>query len=288
MTHETSGRMDDVDTAEASPAWPDELSELPGHCLEAFRQEGMALPTGENLRLLLRWIEQGRAGEPLTIVSPVCPDYSVEEATDQQRQYSFERLSGGIGPMAARLYRSLARLHATFRNELRIDDFRHVICMCDFDGFYENNLRRVGETEAGFRAKVLQSCESLRRTAPAQISASLLSDHCDGRAGWLRELTGTRRRLAQMEGASEWESAAIKAIAQERLSLYRRWLGQDQSESLIEVLVTAQGIEYATAGRVIDGCFPKTLVLTVGNEKWERFFRAFAHLPVLCLKDSSL
>lgn len=248
----------------------------------------MAAPAGENLQLLLRWIEQGRAGEPLAIVSPVCPDYSVENAADQQRQYNFEKLDSGIGPMATRLYRSLARLHASFRDELRINEFQHFICVCDFDGFYENNLRRVGETEAGFRLKVLQSCESLLRAAPVQVSASLLSDHCGGKAGWLRELTGTRRHLAQIEGGSEWESAAIKAIAQERLSLYRRWLGQNQSESLIEVLVTAQGIEYATAGRVIEARFPNALVLTVGNEKWERFFRAFAHLPVLCLKDSSL
>jgi len=278
MTHESS----------ASVAWRDERYELSGPCLEVFEQEGMALPAGENLQLLLRWVEQGRAGAPRAIVSPVCPDYSLENGSDQQRQYDFERLNTGIGPMATRLYRSLARLHATFRDEVGISDFQHFICVCDFDGFYENNLRRVGETEAGFRAKVLQSCESLQRAAPARISASLLSDHCGGRAGWLRELTGTRRRLAQIEGGSEWESAAIKALAQERLSLYRRWLGQNQSESLIEVLVTAQGIEYATAGRVISGRFPNALVLTVGNEKWERFFRAFAHLPVLCLKDSSL
>src|SRR3569833_1733250 len=245
MTHESS----------ASVAWRDERYELSGPCLEVFEQEGMALPAGENLQLLLRWVEQGRAGAPRAIVSPVCPDYSLENGSDQQRQYDFERLNTGIGPMATRLYRSLARLHATFRDEVGISDFQHFICVCDFDGFYENNLRRVGETEAGFRAKVLQSCESLQRAAPARISASLLSDHCGGRAGWLRELTGTRRRLAQNEKNNEKENATNKAHTQERLSLYRRWLGQNQSESLIEVLVTAQGIEYATAGRVNSGRF---------------------------------
>ncbi|HEY6925100.1 MAG TPA: hypothetical protein VI653_16615 [Steroidobacteraceae bacterium] len=280
--------MKDQSSEKASLTSSDGLYELAAPCLEVFRQEGMAAPLGENLQLLLRWIELGRAGEQLAIVSPVCPDYSAKDTSDQQRQYDFERLNSGIGPMATRLYRSLAKLHATLRDVLQIADFRQFVCMCDFDGFYENNLRRVGETEAGFRAKVLQSCESLRRGAPAQLSASLLSDHCGGRAGWLRELTATRRRLAQMEGASEWESVAIKAIARERLSLYRRWLGREQSESLVEVLVTAQGIEYATAGRVIDAHFPNALVLTVGNDKWERFFRAFARLPVLCLQDSSL
>jgi hypothetical protein len=190
--------------------------------------------------------------------------------------------------MAARLYRSLPKLHAAFGSDLKLRNFEHFVCVCDFDGFYENNLRRLGETEAQFRAKVLESCESLRSASPLQITASLLSDHCGGKVGWLKELTVTRRRLSQLERASEWESATIRSIARERLALYRRWLGQNQSDSLIEVLVTAQGIEYATAGRIISTQFPNPLVLTAGNDKWERFFRAFAAVPVLCLRDPLL
>jgi hypothetical protein len=262
--------------------------ELPGGCRDVFQQEGVAPLASENLQQLLGWIEKGRDGEPVTVVSPVCPDYSVESSDDRQRRYTFDKLNSGIGPMAALLYRSLPKLHALFSGCLRLPNFEHFVCVCDFDGFYENNLRRLGVTEAQFRAKVLESCEALRGQAPGGITASLLSEHCGGKVGWLRELGGTRKRLSQIEDGDEWESATIRDIARERRALYQRWLGEDKSESLIEVLVTAQGIEYATAGRVIKSRFQNPLILTAGNAKWERFFRAFAALPVLCLSDPHL
>lgn len=264
------------------------LQKLPGECHEVFQQEGLAPLAGENLELLLRWIQTGRNGEPMAVVSPVCPDYAMESADGQQRRYSFDRLNGGIGPMAVRMYRSLLRLHTMFGACWKVHSFRHFVCVCDFDGFYENNLRRLAVTEAQFRDKVLESCDSLRKEAPGEVTASLLSDHCGGKAGWLREISVTRRRLAQIEGGSEWERATIREIARERLALYQRWLGEDRDNSLVEVLVTAQGIEYATAGRMIATRFQNPLVLTAGNEKWERFFRAFASLPVLCLTDPNL
>jgi hypothetical protein len=262
--------------------------ELPSACREVFQQEGVAPLASENLQQLLRWIEKGRGGESVAVVSPVCPDYSVECADDRQQRYTFDRLNSGIGPMAALLYRSLPKLHAVFSGGLGLRNFKHFVCVCDFDGFYANNLRRLGVTEAQFRAKVLESCESVRRQAPGEITASLLSEHCGGKVGWLRELGVTRNRLSQIEGGSEWESATIRDIARERRALYQRWLGEDESESLIEVLVTAQGIEYATAGKVITSRFQNPLILTAGNAKWERFFRAFAAVPVLCLSDPHL
>jgi hypothetical protein len=225
------------------------LEELFNESYAVFEEEGVASVAGDNLQLLRGWIEKGRAGEPLAVVSPVCPDYSVESADDrQQRRYTFDRMSTGIGPMAAVLYRSLTRLHAVFSDYWKMPRFEHFICVCDFDGFYENNLRRLGVNEAQFRTNVLATCESLTRQAPAGITASLLSDHCGGKAGWLTELSATRKRLAQIEGGSEWELDAIRAIARDRSALYQRWLGEQRNDSLIEVLVTAQGIEYATAG----------------------------------------
>jgi hypothetical protein len=262
--------------------------ELPDDCRAVFEQEGVASLARDNLESLLRWLDRGRDGEEVTIVSPVCPDYSVERADDRQHRYTFDRLNGGIGPMAARLYGSLSALHTLFSDRLRVPHFKHCFCVCDFDGFYENNLLRLSVTEGQFRDKVLGSCKSLGAEAPREVIASLLSDHCGGKAGWLTELAATRRQLAQIEGASEWERATIRAIAQERLALYQRWLGEDKAGLLVEVLVTAQGIEYATAGRIIARGFPNPLVLTAGNPRWERFFRAFAALPVLCVSDPEL
>jgi len=81
-------------------------------CHDVFSELGIA---DLDSARLMEWIHKGRAGEPLTVVSPVCPDYATEKSLDGRIHYTFNGVNGGIGLAAKRLYESLPRIDTLFR-----------------------------------------------------------------------------------------------------------------------------------------------------------------------------
>lgn len=258
-------------------------------CTEAFRREGVAPVSGGNLARLLDWISKGRAGETLTVVSPVCPDYASERDDSGIQRYSFRGVGGGIGLAGQRVYASMPALDALFTGELGLRRIRYVVYLGDGDSFSEDNAKRMGITVPEFISRIKESRRALQTMAPRPVLAYLISELCGGEPGWREELRLVRERFGSGEFKSLLESGLVREIAQERKSLYRRWFGTKKlDDSFLHALVVSQGTEYAAMGRIVEREYRNALILAAGDARWTSFYRAAVSVPVLYLSSDQI
>jgi len=254
-------------------------------CNAVFRREGVVRMSEVHQRWLCEWLGRGRAGKPLTIVSPVCPDYAAEKGGDGPFRFTFEGLNGGIGLAARRLFESLPALHDLFAGLLgNACSLTHRVYVGDFEGFSEQNVRRVGLDKRGFLEKLLSSRDAISAAAPRQVLSGLFCDLCGGAEGWLREYAEMQRRVEAGEFGARLDRTIIREIALARRPLYQRWFPSGgATEQFFENLVVQQGIEYAVMGKIISEHFENPLVLGADHHKMGYFYTLAADFPVVYL-----
>ena len=256
-------------------------------CLEVFKQEDVLTPSDMDMRRLLRWIQQGKAGQQITIVSPVCPDYETVAGTRKTHRFTFNGLGSGIGVTAARLFKSLPALHRLFTESLGLQQLAHFVCVGDFEAFVPDNLQRLGLDEEAFLVKVRASCHTIAQKAPAPVIAQPFTSLCGGKAGWFTQHTAIATRFQACEFGALRDNPLFQAIARARQPLYDRWFQvKNQKLSFYENLVVCQGIEYTTMGKIIEesSICPNPLILGADHHKMAPFYNFAADLPVLYLR----
>jgi hypothetical protein len=255
-------------------------------CRSVFDREGVVRLPEESQMRLCEWLAKGREGKPLSIVSPVCPDYAAEENAQGRYRFTFESLNDGIGLAAQRLFESLPALRDLFAEIIGATAVTHHVYVGDFEGFNDENVSRVGLDRQGFAERLVRSCDVIAARAPRPVVTALFASAlCGGEAGWLREYAQMHQRIETGEFAQLKNSAKVREIARARAPLYQRWFpGHEASDKFFEELVVKQGVEYAVMGKLIKENFENPLVLGADHHKMGYFFYPLdADIPVVYL-----
>lgn len=252
-------------------------------CQRVFAQEDVCRLSDADIARLERWIAKGISGEPLTIVSPVCPDYSATAGETRKYRFTFESVGTGVGLSCGRIFESLAALRRLF-TDLGLNNITHHVCVGDFEAFSAENVKRVGISTEEFVSRNRKSCESITAATPTPIISGLFTDLCGGRAGWEQEYASMLRRFEAHEFGPLRGNPLFREIAEARKPLYKRWFDvNDAPDEFFESLVVSQGIEYATMGKIISDRFDNPLILGADHHKMGRFYTMAADLPVVYL-----
>lgn len=256
---------------------------------------GLLPVTPEQEKLFAQWIAKGLAGERLTIISPVCPDYATEPVEpDPQRpcsgpyaarrhRFTFKGLGTGIGVTAAHLFQALPDLHAVLKGELGID-LVHVVAPGDFEGFSEETRERIGISEETFLSRTAEQAHTIRSQAPVPVDTRVFTSLCGGKDGWLSRLAAMQQRLFAGDLYAVRDEPYVRETALSRRGLYDRWYGGTDHEPDFYIdIVIRQAAEYAVMGEAITHApgLANPLVLGADDHKMGRFYTLTGDLPVL-------
>lgn len=253
-------------------------------CKKVFQTEGVFPMSNKALIRMNNWIEKGQRGEQLSIVSPVCPDYSATEGEFRKFRYTFDSVGTGVGLACLRLFQSLSALHKLFVSTLELPNIQHYVLIGDFEAFSAQNCARVGLLTEDFVERLRTSCDAISMQSPEPVTVGLLTDAIGGRYRWEQEYANMKRRFEAEEFGPIEGNKLFCDIADARKQLYRRWYNApDGSDSFFERLVVAQGIEYSTMGKIIAETFVNPLVLGADHFRMAPFYNFASDMPVVYL-----
>jgi len=286
-------RAETADPLDRLPlAMADELRAL-------FHDIGVVTPTRTDLGAVVDWIERGLAGEPLTIVSPVCPDYAVEPideaaggfGTDgrlkaRRHRFTFRDLGTDVGVTAAHLFGALPRLHDVLKTRFGLD-VHHLVMPGDFEGFSEETCARLGIDEATFVDRVSIQSGTIADAAPVPVEARPFTTLCGGRAGWFAAWEKALERLTDGDLRDVARQPWVRTVALSRRDLYDRWYdSRGREDDFYVAIAVRQAAEYAAMGAIVAAAptLANPLVLGADDHKMGRFYRLAAPVPVLYLQ----
>lgn len=264
-----------------------------------YQELKLIAPTVEHKRAFVSWLNKGLQGEPLTIISPVCPDYSTENIEDEQsncsiepgmvakrHRFTFEGVGTGLGVTATHLFTAMPSLHEALVDHLGVD-LTHVVCPGDFEGFSEENCHRLGVEKEEFLRQVELQSDSIRQESPRPIRSMPFTHLCGGEQGWQRICDTIETRFE--EGGDLYPvklSPETLQVALGRKQLYDRWFEKPNSPNEFYVdLVCTQAVEYGAMGQAIDSAdgIVNPLILGADDHKMGRFYGLTTDIPVLYL-----
>jgi hypothetical protein len=250
-------------------------------------EEGIVRPSEDTVSRLSNWLRRGLAGDKLTIVSPVCPDYETVDGTSAKHRFTFNGLGVGAGVTGRRLLRSLPGLMQLFRETLGLD-CRWIICPGDFEGFSKENTNRLKISEMVFLERIKKSCEAITAELIDGVHCQPFSDLCGGKREWMSRYIRMLGRFEAGEFGPPRGNPVYLDIAASRQSLYDRWYQLNGAPlSHYEPLVIRQGAEYATMGEVVEeapGCL-NPMIIGADHHKMAPFYNySTKSIPVLYLR----
>ncbi|MCW5234851.1 hypothetical protein D5047_00270 [Verminephrobacter eiseniae] len=258
--------------------------EVLDRCMDTLAHEGAYSLNVAEMRRFARWIGRGLRGESLTLISPVCPDYSYTGGESRQFRFTFERLNDGVGLAASRLLQSLPALRQLLVDELHLPIERHDIYLGDFEAFSAENCARLKITQQEFLKCLDGSRRCIDALSQGMAVAGLFTDLCGGEAGWHATYADLKRQLEAGEFGNVSERLGVTQIADARRPLYQRWYPEKSAQlGFLESLVVAQGLEYATMGLLIERSVRNPLVLAADHHQMAPFYTLAADIPVIYL-----
>jgi hypothetical protein len=232
--------------------------------------------------------------EPLTIVSPVCPDYSTEPIAPtsdengyaaKRHRFTFESIGSDLGVTAIHLLEFLPQLHERLKSLGCA--FTHWICPGDFEGFSAETCARLDVSEAAFLEQIARQVDAIRASAPSNIEVCAFSDFCEGKPGWSDRCAAVEARMASGDLVHLKDEEWVKQTAIGRKALYDRWYPREAADASLYVdIVLRQGVEYAAMGDIIwtNPKLKNPLVLGADDHKMGQFYHALAPVPVIYLE----
>lgn len=236
------------------------------------------LPSDDYIGAVSEVLLKGLAGEEITLISPVCPDYGYVRNKDRYR-YTFDQLGDGIGLVAGRILATLPRLRELLtRHGIRS---RVVIAAGDFEGLDEATVARVKETRFSFLEKVRRSQDKIIAALGFEAASVYIATLAGGEAAW-RELTARAYRSLCGEDLDGLMPTRIDldSILETRMQLYQAWhVGRSRAE-LAQVLLS-QCAEYAAMGALFHRSFSNPLVIGGDHCRMMPFY--WLHQPIAVL-----
>ncbi|MEX2495357.1 MAG: hypothetical protein WD448_04670 [Woeseia sp.] len=246
-----------------------------------LRELSFYLPSDDYIAAIADGLLRGLAGETITLVSPVCPDYAFRQVKERYR-YTFDQLGDGVGLVAGRIVATLPHIQDVLtRHGIRT---RMVIAAGDFEGLDEPILKRLHETRASFRAKLERSQQRIIEAIGRPLRAVFIADLAGGEAAW-RELTGAAyRSISGGDFGGLLETRIdIDSILDARMPLYQAWHGTQPRQKLAEILLR-QCAEYSAMGAVFHRNFENPMVIGGDHHRMMPFYWLYHRVPVLYLR----
>ncbi|MBA1243849.1 hypothetical protein [Pseudomonas japonica] len=246
----------------------------------AFETLSFAQPAPHFMARFADALLRGLAGETVTLISPVCPDYGYE-AKNGRFRYTFEQLGEGIGLVAGRVVKTLP----VIRQVLEKHGIRTQLAVApgDFEGFDPGTLTRLKETREGFARKLRISQGKILEQLGADTETLFIAEAAGGEAAWDALTAGACARLAAgdnghiVEGDLDYGS-----IFNARLPLYQAWHQHRSNDQLMQVLYS-QGAEYAAMGQVFARQWENPIVIGADHNRMQPFYWLYTPIPVLYL-----
>ena len=248
-------------------------------CRRCFEKETICRHS--SWEALAAWIERGRRGERLTVVSTACPAYSYARAAGEASRYTYRGLAGDIGLAGKRFFRSLDAVHRLLREDLGISNFRHEVLVADFEGFTRASLKRIGVTALEFSRKCRETAGAYRSEGGGRIRAGMFSNMFAGRERWLRELTAMMSRANAGEFPQLLDKEYLRNVGEERRTTFEELFREPLAGSDMEQVVANRAIELGTAGKLICELYRNPLILSISDERFSGFFGLAADAPIL-------
>jgi hypothetical protein len=248
-------------------------------CLGGLEKE--AVRCHSSLEKLASWLEKGRRGESLTIVSTACPAYSYVKPEGAPAHYTYSSLAGDVGLAGARFFRSIDSVHRLFRQDLGVSNFRHEVLVADFEGFTRASLGRIGITAMDFNRRCWETACAYQSRGATRIRATTFSNMFGGRERWMRELTEMMHRATVGEFPALLDKECIRSVGQERRATFEALFREPIADGDMEQVVVNRAIELGTAGKLICGLYRNPLILSISDEQFAKFFGLAADAPIL-------
>lgn len=216
----------------------------------------------------------------LSIIAPVCPDYSYKLTSKGDYCYTFDGVGNGIGVVANKAISNIKLL-----KELTLDlekngfSLNYEILLGDFEA-NADNLKALSETKESFLSKINQSIISIYDKH--HIKTDNFTSLCNGLDGWgnLVLLIQTFCKLNQYED--------LKVFAPNinhdknlisRLPLYKKWFGYDKN---YKEIFFNQCLEYLTMGYIIKNSYGKEGVILASDHKAMRpYYNLLANINLI-------
>lgn len=253
-------------------------------CMDLLAREGACSLEQDEIQRFASWLGKGLEGEPLNLVSPVCPDYSYTEGESRKFRFTFESVNSGIGLAADRLLQSMPALRALWIDELNLPIEQHHIYLGDFEAFSKENCARLQVSCETFLQRLDGSRQTIADIVQEKGLVGMFCDLCGGESGWHATYADLKQRVEAGEFGDVNERLGVTKIADARRQLYQRWFVEAAKEpGFAESLVIAQGLEYATMGVLIQRSIRNPLVLAADHHRMAPFYNLAADIPVIYL-----
>jgi hypothetical protein len=239
------------------------------------------LPDDDYIAVIVDLLLKGLAGEEITLVSPVCPDYGYVQVRDRYR-YTFDELRDGVGLVAGRVVGVLPSLQDLLaRHGIRS---RIVIAAGDFEGLDETTVVRVRETRESFRAKLRRSQACILAALGRPAESVFIAELAGGEQAWNAIIETAYQSLRGDDFAALMSTRTdLSSILETRMPLYEAWhVGRNRTE-LADVLLH-QCAEYAAMGRLFHATYRNALVVGGDHNRMMPFYWLHQRIPVLYLK----
>ena len=81
-----------------------------------FDEANIIYPDDLNFKLFIKTLEKALDEKKIDIISPICPDYSVEYIAPNLYQFTFKELNSGIGVIGKKILKNVEKIHFFLRN----------------------------------------------------------------------------------------------------------------------------------------------------------------------------
>ncbi|KQP20517.1 hypothetical protein [Pseudorhodoferax sp. Leaf267] len=239
------------------------------------------LPDDDYIAVVAELLLKGLAGEQITLISPVCPDYGYETVTGGFR-YTFDELRDGVGLVAGRVVGVLPHLQDLLsRHGIRS---RIVIAAGDFEGLDDATVGRVKETRESFRQKLARSQERILRALGRPAASVFIAELAGGEAAWNALVGSAYQSLRGDDFAALMPTRVdLSSILDTRMPLYHAWHVGRTRDQLADVLLR-QCAEYAAMGQLFHATYRNALVVGGDHNRMMPFYWLYQRIPVLYLK----
>ena len=241
--------------------------------------------TGDNFdkKILIEWFHRGLRGDQLTILSPVCPDYSHIKMGRGLYRFTFESLGSNVGVTAKKLVEHHKTLKSFF-DQFGFD-VRYIAAIGDFEALSSENLVRMRLNKTQFIKKLKLSQKQLSKQLHAGYETPLFSEICGGLTKWTENYLECKN-MAEAFASKNENMNTLAGIVKSREPLLRNWFGSAMTETEIKKTVIKQGAEYTCMGKIALSKLNNPLILGVDHPKMSSFYQVGQSIPVLYLKTN--
>ena len=248
-----------------------------------FDDSSIIYPDDLNFKLFIKTLEKVFDEKKIDIISPICPDYSVEYIAPGLYQFTFKELNSGIGVIGKKILKNLDKIHNFFK-EYRIE-VNHVVAIGDFEALSEQIRQKINCSEKDFLKKLKLSQKELKNSTTIKIKTPMFTDLCGGLDEWVKINNRNLKKLRKKQFVNTGLTyKKIMKIALTRKELYQRGF-KNFDEKNIEEIIYAQGAEYAAMGEIIKKKFKNPLLIGADHSRMGIFYKLSSSFPVIYIEN---